>query len=321
MIAVITRRMLEVYRRFVPIESRVKFGRFILKRIVPPFMAVAGNRIRTPKFTMYVSPHDLRGAWSFFHYTLRKSLNDEPFEHSLLQAAIAESPGCVFVDIGANFGMHTLEVCGSVAYRSLSRVLAVEPDREVFAHLERSIAESGFSDKALTVNAAVADVHNGSLDFIVHDETSSHNRVLGEGMRSEVSPSYAVRTVTLDGLLEENGIPLAQTFVIKMDIEGSELHGFKGMERTLRKADAYWVFFEMCPRFMEECGYSPYAFAEYVYGLQNDYIAEIDGEAATLTPIDSLSEFTAIVARLLAGGPGETITNILIRREVGSADS
>lgn len=306
-------KVMSLYHESLSLEKRIKIGRFVLKRLIPPIMKISGGKIEDPHYTIFFDPSDARGAWHFFNYKLRGRVNEEPYICSLLMKAIDASPDCILFDIGANFGMHTLEICGTEAYSNIKRGFAIEPDMKIFGYLERSIKQSGF-DKILPINAAFMDLHQGRMGFYTYKESSSHNRILIDGFENDLTPTYKVPTVTLDGLLEHYSPGEASDLVIKMDIEGNEFYGFKGMEESLKSAKSYLIIFEFCPKFMSTCGYCPYEFARYLMNLDNDFLAEIDSENNKLLKINSLVEFEALIKRLLLAGPGDFITNILVRR-------
>jgi FkbM family methyltransferase len=128
-------------------------------------------------------------------------------------------PGSVFVDVGANYGWHSLLAASIVG--SNGRVIAVEPNPLNTRLLERSAAENGFS------NITVATMATSDRDgFGVLETDGSNGRIisldsLDAGIEDPVACSYVVPLRRLDRIIEGAGNPAVD--VIKIDVEGFEL--------------------------------------------------------------------------------------------------
>ncbi len=136
----------------------------------------------------------------------------DPAEREALAAAMRDD--FVFVDIGANVGVYSLFVAAQAGPRA--RILAVEPQPEVFERLTQNISLNPFgsikavacavADKAgqLTLFLDARNKGEASVKFIAHSQASS----------------IRVPAVTLTGLLEAEGFNRVDA--MKLDVEGAE---------------------------------------------------------------------------------------------------
>jgi FkbM family methyltransferase len=136
------------------------------------------------------------------------------------------SPGDTFVDGGANVGVFSL--FASRAVGPSGRVIAVEAAPCTASLLGRNIALNAASNIEV-VQAALGD-EVGLANFVVFDAgsgTSSfspHDTDAGVRMRVPVQ--------TLDYVLHD---PPPGRCVVKLDIEGAEVHALRGSQRTLHE--------------------------------------------------------------------------------------
>jgi len=149
-------------------------------------------------------------------HVLREVFLDEDYrvEH------LPENP--TIVDLGSNLG-------ASVIYFRLrypgSRVIAVEPDPEVFATLRRNVAPFG---GVQLVNVAVAGT-NGEATFHRYPDSWVSSLV----QRWPAADRLYVHTRTLDTLFDD--FSLSAVDLLKIDIEGGEwdvLPGFRRLENV-----------------------------------------------------------------------------------------
>jgi FkbM family methyltransferase len=217
---------------------------------------------------------------------------------NLFAEAISANESPVVIDMGANYGAYTLSACSLAQKGLVKNVVAVEPNRETFSCLKRSVEAGGFGKLAQLVNAAVSDNHNAECDFYVDERYSAMSKSLGNSGISAPSKgpesSYKVRCVSIDGLLSEANMEKTSKFVIKIDVEGSEPLAFRGMNSTLESAAGYQIFFEFHPDALRSCGHDPLKLAQYIFELQPDLIVEIQHEKK-LKRISSLADFETII--------------------------
>ncbi|MCJ2032909.1 FkbM family methyltransferase [Methylobacterium sp. J-068] len=136
----------------------------------------------------------------------------DPEERDLLKARL--SPGCTFLDIGANIGAYALFVAAFAGPRA--RILAIEPQPDVFDRLTYNIAQNPFGTvKALA--CAVAD-KAGELTLFVdpRNRGESSLKIVGTNEGAQIR----VPAVTLLDLARSEGI--ARIDAMKLDVEGAE---------------------------------------------------------------------------------------------------
>jgi FkbM family methyltransferase len=146
-----------------------------------------------------------------------------PKAESEVQAVLCEclKPGDIFVDVGANFGLHTL--LGASCVGPTGRVYAVEPIPFNQYLLERNIALNDFQERVTVIPMAAADTAGGFLEMHGANEGLTFAASLGKSANAGVS--VKVRVTTLDECLKDRPRPVN---LIKIDVEGAEhlvLHG------------------------------------------------------------------------------------------------
>jgi FkbM family methyltransferase len=136
----------------------------------------------------------------------------DPEERELLRARLA--PGCTFLDIGANIGAYALFVAAFAGPRA--RILAVEPQPDVFDRLTYNIGQNPFGT-VKAVACAVAD-KAGELTLFVdpRNRGESSLKIVGTNEGAQIR----VPAVTLLDLARSEGI--TRIDAIKLDVEGAE---------------------------------------------------------------------------------------------------
>lgn len=140
-----------------------------------------------------------------------------------------------FLDIGANAGVYSV----LLAMKGLGgEIIAFEPDPGNRVRLLANIAANGLQGRIRVVEEAVGD-RDGEVTLM---EAGRHNRgeswIAHPDKPPEEAPgvaSHVVRQIRFDDAFSFSG----KTILIKMDVEGSEFHALKGMERTLRDNRCY----------------------------------------------------------------------------------
>lgn len=133
-------------------------------------------------------------------------------ERELLAARIGE--GFCFIDIGANIGAYSLFVAAKAGRRA--RILAVEPQPEIFARLTYNIARNPFGT-VKAVACALAD-KPGELTLFLDPANKGESSV--RLLRSSTSTSVRVPATTLLALMQSEGYERLDA--IKLDVEGAE---------------------------------------------------------------------------------------------------
>ena len=147
-----------------------------------------------------------------------------------VSAALKEllQPGSVFVDVGANYGWHSLSAAGIVG--PSGRVVAVEPNPLNAGLLRRSVADNGFTNVEVVVAAAASEDTFGALET---DGSNGRIIVLGAQTTEAVPCSYVVPLRRLDGLLEGCGV--SRVDVMKVDVEGLEAAALRGAREVVER--------------------------------------------------------------------------------------
>ena len=173
--------------------------------------------------------------------------------------ARAISAGGVVFDLGANVGLYTM--IAAIGAGETGRVFAFEPLPRNVAFLRMHLRLNGIGNVEV-VEAAVSDVA-GTIAF---DER-------GGPALGGISPGGTLRvaTVTLDDLVATAAVPPPD--VLKIDIEGGELHALRGAHKVLEEARPVVFLATHGSRLHVEC----HAFLE-----SRGYVVE------TLAPMDSV---------------------------------
>lgn len=149
--------------------------------------------------------------------------HEETVEGSLL-GLLPE--GGVFLDVGAHVGHYTLR-----AAKTAARVIAVEPNPAAAARLRDNLALNDLANVTVLEAAAWDGPVQMRLDSPAGHERDGSTRVAldGEG---------TITGCPLDDLLTaEKRIDL-----VKLDVEGADLHALRGMRKTLeRLKPALWI--------------------------------------------------------------------------------
>lgn len=133
------------------------------------------------------------------------------------------------LDLGTHVGTFTL-AAAALGYE----VIGVEASPQNASLLRASLQYNGF-DRVHLVNAAVSD-RPGTLEF---SQAGPYGHV---GAPDAGQTSVSVPALSIDDLLAERGWDRVD--FLKMDIEGSEIAGLKGMPRLLSAPDAPTIFVE-----------------------------------------------------------------------------
>ena len=152
----------------------------------------------------------------------------EPESLALMERHL--TPGGVAVDVGANCGLFTLVAARAVG--PLGRVIALEPSPREFARLQANVALNDF--RQVICHAAAATASPGPVMLrIAEPPFGGHNTLAGEFSYEAVKLAELCETPgeTLDALLQDE----ARCDLIKLDVEGAELHALRGADSTLSR--------------------------------------------------------------------------------------
>lgn len=138
---------------------------------------------------------------------------------------------CVFIDVGAHIGLYTIEV-SRICHDGL--VVALEPNPFIYIKLLRNI-KINHCNNVIPLNIAAWD-REEKLKLYLAD-VSGRDSVIYK------RPRYIeVRGMPLDKIVEDFlSKRIDRIDVVKIDVEGAELHVLKGMKRVLKKYKPYII--------------------------------------------------------------------------------
>lgn len=192
-------------------------GRFVQYPVVQRFAEGLPGEMETRTRSgvpIFVSPQDYLGRMIYFFGT------HEPANLALLRRLLP--PNGVFWDIGANYGLFSLELSKS---HPNSRIVAVEPQPRLVRLLQKSL-QTNPTARIRVLEKAVASTA-GTLTLSVPSDSFARASLVE---RFEGGSTFTVETVPLDALIEHYGSP----DVVKIDVEGAELDVLRSGVELLR---------------------------------------------------------------------------------------
>lgn len=158
--------------------------------------------------------------------------------------------GKVFIDVGANIGLHSL-YASTLVGRSGS-IFALEPHPVTYNQLRKNIEINGLLDLVKTLPLAVSNQDDKTVPFEYFLE---HPAMSGLKISKEILNKFEgtyevtdVRTVTIDALVSSNSI---NPDLIKIDVEGFEYAVIQGCIDTINNFPEI-VFFVEYEKIMAE---------------------------------------------------------------------
>jgi len=143
----------------------------------------------------------------------------------------AKSNG-VFVDVGANIGYCSLLFAST---GEKAEVYCFEPAKRNISFIHHNITLNKLSDKITLYPFAVSNI-DGDMFF---DQSSAEQTGWGHLSTSETSEK--VKVVQLDTIFQELEKPIA---LLKIDVEGFDLHVILGARKMLKKKSIDTIVFE-----------------------------------------------------------------------------
>ena len=193
-----------------------------------PILREIGNKVYDRAFPIYV-----------LCYRAFKAYADRA-ERKLLRRML--SPGDVAVDIGANIGIYTQLLSRWVGPTGL--VHSFEPSPENFGRLQsatRKLANVRLSQ------SAVGESSRRTTLYVSDKLNVDHRAYLPEGDSRHTVP---IEMIALDDYFK----PGERVDLIKMDIQGYELHALRGADRVLADNPGIKLLFEFWPYGLKQAG-------------------------------------------------------------------
>jgi FkbM family methyltransferase len=150
-------------------------------------------------------------------------------------------PGDLFIDVGAHWGVFTLQAVTHPAGNI--RALAFEPDPTNAGILFHNILANGVAEAAQAVCAACGE--GDYLAPLVTNSSMMHS-IRGVGLKPPYlrGPSLWVSVVAVDGALEAFPQDAGRRVILKVDAEGLEPQVLAGADRLLAAGRAPLVVWE-----------------------------------------------------------------------------
>lgn len=206
----------------------------------------------------------------------------EPTETDLFYKII--KPGDTVLDIGANIGYYTLIAAKLVGKKG--KVYALEPDPENFSVLLKNIEVNGYKNIRL-LRMAVSNNTSKIKLFLNESNQAAHSVYRQE--ESKRKP-IIVKTISLDDLLK---FDTSKRYIIKMDVEGSEMKALQGMRNLLTRKSHITLIIEFWPWGLDKLGSSAAQYVELLlnYGFTLYNIDEDSQQIDRVTKDDLLKRY------------------------------
>ena len=168
-----------------------------------------------------------------------------------LEAKIMEEKitvGSIVVDVGANIGLHTLNMARMVG--NTGQVFAFEPDPSNFEILGKNVKINNYQNIILE-KKAIGDKH-GRTTLYQSDHPGNH-RLFPQ--TKQAKGEVEVELTSLDKYFIDSNLAEKINF-IKIDVEGLEFSVLNGMKNILKNNKKIKILFEFMPDIME-VGFAP----------------------------------------------------------------
>ena len=163
--------------------------------------------------------------------------------------------GNIVVDVGANIGLHTLNMARIVG--NTGQVFAFEPDPSNFKILGKNVKVNNYKNIILE-QKAVGDKH-GRATLYQSDDPGRH-RIFPQ---TKAKGQVQVELTSLDKYFIDSNLVDKINF-IKIDVEGLEFSVLKGMKNILKNNKKIKMIFEFMPKNIMEACFTPIELLNYL---------------------------------------------------------
>jgi FkbM family methyltransferase len=192
------------------------------------FIRGVGNQVYHHAFPIYVVCYR-----AFKAYTDRA-------ERQVLKSTLAE--GSIVVDVGANIGIYSLFLSRCVGPTGI--VHSFEPSADNFRRLRATTCKLA---NVRLCQAAVGERSERSRLYVSNELNVDHRVYLPQG---DSRPAVAIDIIALDDYFKSG----QRVDLIKMDIQGYELHALRGAKRLLADNPNIKFLFELWPYGLKQAG-------------------------------------------------------------------
>ena len=137
----------------------------------------------------------------------------------------------VFVDVGANIGYFTLLAGSRIHAGGAGRVIAVEPNPECCALIERNLVIN-WSMCEIALHKVAVGARSGEVWLASPADRAANAHLVERDGEDEGERKFRVAMETLDALVPE-GLAVD---ILKIDVEGHELAVFDGARRVIAQS-------------------------------------------------------------------------------------
>lgn len=157
-------------------------------------------------------------------------------------------PGNVFVDVGANMGIHTLAAASVM--QNQGKIYAFEPLEETARLLKKTALFNTHLD-IIEIHTAAVSNRTGYQKLFLAKTSGLHSLFPLTGAYAEDVPPIEVPVVKLDDVLNNITVDL-----IKIDAEGSEVNILEGAQSIIRKNLDIGLIVEFFPPHLARAGHT-----------------------------------------------------------------
>ncbi|RIJ32317.1 FkbM family methyltransferase [Henriciella mobilis] len=235
------------------------------------------------------------------------------------------SHGGSALDGGANSGLHSITMAKRLADPN-ARVIAVEPQPDLIAALEKWAAADGVTDSIQVVNAALTEEPGEAVFFVDSDNPALSSLRVMHDEREELIHEIKTKCLPIDDVVGDTKLSF-----IKLDLEGGEFGALRGARKVIERDKPLIVFenglswsakqfgykFEDFERFFDEIGYEVVSFLGEPFSSELDgrvhfmFVAAPKGSKQEEIAQGTLARFWSGVSRLRLNSWDDVIAEIL----------
>lgn len=236
-----------------------------LSFILRPLLILFPKSLNLGSYKMFLDSRDNA------NYRYRK--HGDNYEKALIDGFlnfISNNPKSYIIDVGASYGAYTLKAANIGQYGLVKKIFSFEPDETVFQSLEKSINVNKF-ENIIELNKFIVGDYDGEANLLLSHRASTSNQTFFSRQNTTSSKSsISLPCTTLDSFLSKKLNSSNENFIIKIDVEGSELRVLKGMKNILNFSKGYALFCEYYPQGIIDCGNLIDDFKKYIHDLKAD---------------------------------------------------
>ena len=194
--------------------------------------------------------------------TLLEAGELEPGTRHLIHKIL--KPGDVYVDVGANIGMHML--AAAQAMQGSGKIIGFEPFGPTKALIDKTMWINGFSAITETHQLAVSN-KSGSQSLNLGATSGHHSLFKLDTPAALAKPPVQVDLISLDEIIRPDQV----IHLLKIDAEGAELDVIAGAKRLLKNNPQIKLIVELGLSHLERTGHTVEDWLEKFSKLGFDY--------------------------------------------------